>query len=123
MLVCFFYNVVGNTVLFLGQTPIMGHAPWFWIWMALGVVNLWGGVGSAYLADIMPPEWRSIAFVSPGTVCHSLTTTRSSDADRCCQQVPNAEESAEESEARAGLPPTDPGVGSEAVLLATLLSG
>lgn len=62
MLVCFFYNVVGNTVLFLGQTPIMDHAPWFWIWMALGVVNLWGGVGSAYLADIMPPEWRSIAF-------------------------------------------------------------
>ena len=48
---------------------------------------------------------------------------RSSDADRCCQQMPNAEESAEESEARAGLPPTDPGVGSEAVLLATLLSG
>jgi len=59
---------VGNTVLFLGQTPIMDHAPWFWIWMALGVVNLWGGVGSAYLADIMPPEWRSIAFVSPATI-------------------------------------------------------
>ena len=69
MLVCFFYNVVGNTVLFLGQTPIMDHAPWFWIWMALGVVNLWGGVGSAYLADIMPPEWRSIAFVSPAAIC------------------------------------------------------
>ena len=78
MLVCFFYNVVGNTVLFLGQTPIMDHAPWFWIWMALGVVNLWGGVGSAYLADIMPPEWRSIAFVSPAAICKgpSHLTTR-----------------------------------------------
>ena len=29
---------------------------------SLNVVNLWGGVGNAYLADIMPPEWRSIAF-------------------------------------------------------------
>ena len=92
MLVCFFYNVVGNTVLFLGQTPIMDHAPWFWIWMALGVVNLWGGVGSAYLADIMPPEWRSIAFVSPQRSAGPQPShqTRSSDADRCCQQGINA---------------------------------
>jgi MFS family permease len=62
LLVCFSYNLLGNGVLFLGQTPLMDKAPWLWIYFGLNVVNLWGGVSSAYLADIMPPEWRSIAF-------------------------------------------------------------
>lgn len=40
----------------------MEHTPWLWIYFSLNVVNLWGGVTNAYLADILPPEWRSIGF-------------------------------------------------------------
>ena len=62
LLLCYFYSVLSNAVLFLGQTPIMSHLPWLWIYYSLNIVNLWGGIGNAYLADVMPPEWRSLAF-------------------------------------------------------------
>lgn len=62
LILCYAYSSMSNITLFLGQTPVMSHLPWLWIYYSLNVVNLWGGVGNAYLADIMPPEWRSIAF-------------------------------------------------------------
>jgi len=63
------YSSLSNIVLFLGQTPVMSHLPWLWIYYSLNVVNLWGGVGNAYLADIMPPEWRSVAFGLNSSIC------------------------------------------------------
>ena len=69
LVICYFYSSLSNIVLFLGQTPVMSHLPWLWIYYSLNVVNLWGGVGNAYLADIMPPEWRSVAFGLNSSIC------------------------------------------------------
>ena len=62
LLLCYGMQIFSNGALFFGQTPVMDKLPWLWIYYSLNVINIGGGVSSAYLADIMPPEWRSIAF-------------------------------------------------------------
>ena len=81
-------------MLFLGQTPVMSHLPWLWIYYSLNVVNLWGGVGNAYLADIMPPEWRSVAFGLNSSICtcsnslhRLLRKSEMKNGRHCCTQT------------------------------------
>jgi MFS family permease len=62
LLLSLLQGIMPATVLFLGQTVVMSNTPWLWIYYSVNIVNIGGGVSSAYLADIMPPEWRSVAF-------------------------------------------------------------
>lgn len=51
-------------VLFFSQT-LLKHTPYMWFYFGIiPLAGFAGGIGNAYIADIMPPEWRGIAFSS-----------------------------------------------------------
>ena len=54
---------VQPAVLFFSQTSVLKHTPYMWFYfMIIPLSGFAGGIGNAYIADIMPPEWRGIAF-------------------------------------------------------------
>ena len=59
---CGILDLIPATIMFLAQTPVLEHGPWWWLRSIFGVMSFSGGVGGAYIGDLLPKEWRAIAF-------------------------------------------------------------
>ena len=55
-------DLIPAAIMFLAQTPVLENGPWWWLRQIFGVMSFSGGVGGAYIGDLLPKEWRAIAF-------------------------------------------------------------
>jgi len=59
---CGVLDLIPAAIMFLAQTPVLENGPWWWLRQIFGVMSFSGGVGGAYIGDLLPKEWRAIAF-------------------------------------------------------------
>jgi MFS family permease len=57
---CGCLELIPTIIMFLAQTPILEDGPWWWLRQIFGIMSFSGGVGGAYIGDLLPKEWRAI---------------------------------------------------------------